>query len=146
MKKIDRFVEDFSRIEDTSSWFDKYHSHFDWDGYSSRVRHRRNHVRYYIEALRRMKKLNVKSPKPFQTYVFIDASDSIDDAIYLHTPNPNYSSEYPLNNPGIEWLNYVPKLIEGLVNLDEYEIGQIKLNEGEFAYFIKMIELGDSLK
>ncbi len=144
-KYMERFKEHFVELEDTTSWFDMLHEHLDGYGFSSRVRYRRKHIMCYIQLLRQLKEIDITTSKPFQTFIFVDPFDSTDDAAFLHTPNPN-GDNYPFNNSDIEWIDNVPKLLDRLVNLDEFEIGQIKQDGGKTSYFIRMIGLGDSLR
>jgi hypothetical protein len=86
LKKSRTFTVDLS----AKKWCDLHHEHFDWDGkgnegWVQRVRHLNAHLR----ALRRARlELNAQD-KPFQLFAYIDLAASENDAVYVHTPNPN---------------------------------------------------------
>ncbi|MCL2075684.1 MAG: hypothetical protein FWH15_04455 [Betaproteobacteria bacterium] len=106
------------------AWFDHWHCHFDWEGFgnddfSRRKPHLDKLFRHFEILVNRVKFLQ----KDFQLFAMIHDYDSAGDALYLHTPNPNESCEFPML-----WENVLPectlknkRLIEYLNQQVEYE-------------------------
>lgn len=76
-------------------WFDYWHEHFDNKGYgNTSFKRRAPHLdmlfRHFDILVQKTKNLD----KPFQLYAILLDYDSYDDALFLHTPNPN-NSQFP---------------------------------------------------
>ncbi len=71
-------------------WCDLHHQHFDWLGKGNEGRaHRVRHLNAHLRALRRASiELRAQS-LPHQLFGYVDLADSQNDAVYVHTPNPN---------------------------------------------------------
>jgi hypothetical protein len=78
-----------------NSWLDLWHQHVDWRGYGNiNWHHRKKHLDALIALyLLLMQKLE-RRKDPYQLFGLITMTDSTQDAIYLHTENPN-SSAFP---------------------------------------------------
>jgi hypothetical protein len=71
-------------------WCDLHHQHFDWDGKGNEGRLQRvRHLNAHLRALRRARLELQAQDKPFQLFAYIDLAASENDAVYIHTPNPN---------------------------------------------------------
>jgi hypothetical protein len=75
-------------IPDT--WFDNWHLHFDWKGLGNNSFKRR---KPHLDKLFRHFELLAEKTKDlmldFQLYAILFDHDSSNDALFLHTPNPN---------------------------------------------------------
>ncbi|QHT69561.1 hypothetical protein GXP67_24395 [Rhodocytophaga rosea] len=73
-----------------NSWFDLWHTHVDWDGNGNRNWEAR--LPYLNDLVVKYNKLKIElkhSPKDYQLWILIDEQDSAEDALYIHTRNPN---------------------------------------------------------
>ncbi len=78
------------------SWFDLWHTHLDWGGEGNKNWKLREG---YLKALLNLYRLiceRLKTyPFPYQIWISIYEDDSSQDAVYIHTKNPN-SDNFPL--------------------------------------------------
>ena len=89
LKKSRSFVVDLPAKE----WCDLHHEHFDWDGKGNEGRLQRvRHLNAHLRALRRARLELQAQRAPFQLFAYIDLAASENDAVYVHTPNPNGSA------------------------------------------------------
>lgn len=80
-----------------STWYDLAHLHFDWKNYGNiRWKERREHLDVLFRHYAIMEREAVKVNRPFQLFILLHQYDSAQDALYLHTPNPN-AENYPLD-------------------------------------------------
>ncbi|MBP6899938.1 MAG: hypothetical protein KBC73_07625 [Burkholderiaceae bacterium] len=85
-KKSRSFVVDLA----SKKWCDLYHQHFDWDGKGNEGRvHRVRHINAHLRALRKARIELQGHVTPYQLFAYIDLKASENDAVYIHTPNPN---------------------------------------------------------
>jgi len=92
-------------------WSDYGHQHLDWDGIGNFNREIRSmtlqaHATVFRAYARRLSALAI----PFQLFISLVIEDGGQDAVYLHTPNPQ--SAFPVDFDDVEW--GVPKLEEHL--------------------------------
>jgi len=78
------------------SWFDLWHTHMDWDGegnadWLTREKYLLASIAFYKKAAGKM----YGYPHPFQMWIIVDTNDSGEDAVYIHSPNPN-EDNYPI--------------------------------------------------
>lgn len=81
----------FNAPLDDDMWFDFWHTHYDWSGLGNyNWKSRRSHLdalfrnfEFYVELLS-------KWDNRFQLFIQIYNSDSTQDAIFIHTENPNF--------------------------------------------------------
>ncbi len=132
-------------FNDTNTWFDKWHLHFDKRGYGNNsFKRRKPHLdklfRHFDLLVNQTKKLKTD----FQLFVVIFDFSSYNDALYLHTPNPN-SSPFPVETGAISSTttltnealnNYIDKL-------NKYEVLYIQVEEPYCLLYQK--EVGHSL-
>jgi hypothetical protein len=89
---LDKRKIDFNSL---NAWFDNSHWHFDWKGYGNNSFKRR---KPHLDKLFRHFDLLVDKTKElksaFQLYAVLLDFDSSNDALFLHTPNPN-NSQFP---------------------------------------------------
>jgi hypothetical protein len=75
---------------DFHSWFDFWHDHPDWYGYSNiSWKHRYQHLQALMQRFNYLKEKFRKRTEDFQTFCIIDINDSSQDSVYIHTKNPN---------------------------------------------------------
>src|SRR5688572_5584973 len=89
-------------FNDAKMWFDNWHMHFDWEGYGNNsFKRRKPHLdklfRHFDFLVERTKDLKSE----FQLYAILLDFDSSNDALFLHTPNPN-KSQFPLKIPDLK--------------------------------------------
>jgi len=85
--------DSFELSFEKDSWFDFWHTHYDWDGLgNNKWKMRRphldvlfNHFSLYQEKLQAFE-------KPFQLFILVNDIDSSQDAIYIHSENPNQAN------------------------------------------------------
>ena len=118
------------------NWYDLWHEHPDFYGWSLRDgRARRAHLRVLFAAFRRVLHETAASAAPGQVFVTVCTKEGRSDALYVHTPNPN-AANYPYDFSGYSWdVGKVPSLFAEFVDLDEFEIGQTVF-EGEKRYVV----------
>ena len=86
LKKSRTFEVDLPNKE----WCDLHHEHFDLDGKGNEGRLQRvRHLNAHLRALRRARMELLAQSTPFQLFAYIDLAASENDAVYVHTPNPN---------------------------------------------------------
>ena len=101
-RRLLREVEAF-RIPGPENWFDLWHTHADWEGDGNRgARHRRRHLRAGFTLFETALRQAAGFPQPVQVFFLIDALDSSQDAVHVHTANPNRDN-CPYRFPGVEW-------------------------------------------
>ena len=66
--------------------------------------------------------------------------DAGQDAVYIHTPNPN-GDNFPYENDGIDWSCSVPEFLNDLVDLNTYRVGFLNSPYGQ-AYYIQAKSYG----
>lgn len=93
--KLKRKSRTYAVRMDKKLWCDLHHEHFDWDGKGNTDRaHRVAHLNALLRALSRARFELTNYGKPFQIFGYVDLKNSSNDALYVHTPNPN-GSEFP---------------------------------------------------
>ncbi|MCP4350163.1 MAG: hypothetical protein GY795_32200 [Desulfobacterales bacterium] len=84
--------EYFARL-DFYSWFDFWHDHPDWSGLGNTSwNHRKPHLKALLRRFDFLKTKLLNRKEDFQTFCIVDIDDSSQDAIYIHTKNPNYDN------------------------------------------------------
>ncbi|MFI5141372.1 MAG: hypothetical protein ACHQII_03350 [Bacteroidia bacterium] len=80
-------------FSDQNIWFDNWHLHFDWKGFGNNSFKRR---KPHLDKLFRHFDLLAEKTKllktDFQLYSVLLDFDSSNDALFLHTPNPNHKN------------------------------------------------------
>jgi hypothetical protein len=114
-------------------WYDMWHVHLDIFGKDPS-----KHREYIVEGLKVYQQIREQAAnfgKPWQSWMLIDPEESLDDAIYFHTPNPN-EDNFPLTFEEVEWRQELPPLLEGLIDVTQFDFG-ISLYEGYKMYWVK---------
>jgi hypothetical protein len=115
-------------------WCDLWHTHFDWDGAGDkRWIDRRRHLTALFTAMARARKELAGWGKPHQLFAQVYPKDSANDALYVHTPNPNGTS-FPLIHDGARKLSTLPRLLLGKVSETKYAVYAV--GSGDDLYFL----------
>ena len=112
---------------EASQWYDLWHKHFDWYGYGRRDRRARQaHRTALFTAFSRILVQVAQIDRPVQVFVSI-APDRTpeDDALYLHTPNPN-GTPYPHSFDGVDWKIRPPAFLSRFTKGEPWELGALK--------------------
>lgn len=110
-----------------SQWYDLWHKHFDRHGYTRRShRARHQHLRALFTAFRRTLQQAFDSARPVQVFVSIaPESEAEQDALYVHTPNPN-GTPFPHPFEGVHWNASPPPFLRTFIEGEPWEIGSVQ--------------------
>lgn len=143
-RKIEKLIAEQNFRFDEEIWYNRWYIHLDWSGITDEsVKHRRSHIKKYLEILERIDHQSSGTGVDFQSWICIDPGLGTCDAIYLQTENPY--SEYPVQISEIEWDIAIPELLKGLIHREEYVIGRTKYKH-LFYYYVYKIGVGRPLK
>lgn len=85
----------FSLDTNPDSWWSYWHQHVDWAGRGNlRARHRHHYLLALALIFKRIASASHRIATPFQLFILLDGDDAGQDAVYLHSPNPQ--SDFPL--------------------------------------------------
>jgi hypothetical protein len=105
-------------------WFDLWHAHPDWEGHGNRSwEDRRRHLEAGFLMFRRVLAQLRDWPVPHQVWLVIDAIDSAQDAVYVHTPNPN-ADNFPYSFDHVSWEVPVPERLRAFISEPEWQLGR----------------------
>jgi hypothetical protein len=108
-RQVLRDAEAFHVDVDPPCWWDFWHYHADWPGLGNLGwRYRFEHLRALAVVFSKVLEASRTIPVPFQTWISLDVGDAGNDAVFIHSPNPN-ESNFPFK-PDATW---------GLAALDE---------------------------
>ena len=106
-------------------WYDFMHWHVDWDGIGNlRWRERREHLRALFTMFGRLLVETAEWATPHQVWLQIDAYDGSQDAVYLHTPNPN-ADNFPHQFEGTEWDVPIPERLQEFITDPDWQFGRL---------------------
>lgn len=127
-----RKVRAFRVNLDRKRWCDLWHEHFDTNSRGDMSwRLRRLHISPLMQALGRAHHELQDQGRAHQVFAYVDGDESGQDALYVHTENPN-GTPFPCELNGRE-LQIVPTLLAGHVNIDRY---RVLLTEGGRHYCV----------
>ena len=140
-----RILKDASefRLEVSSGdWWDLWHHHADWVGWGNlRWKYRKQH----IEALRivydQCAAAMERCPQPFQLWMLLCPDDAGQDAVYVHTRNPNCDN-FPYIPPDTTWCE---RSCDTPLAPKPARIG-FCVHEGITCYFIYLRDIGIPLE
>jgi hypothetical protein len=116
-----------------TGWFDYMHWHADWEGLGNLTwRARRAHLAALFTMFRRLVAQTRAWPEPHQVWLQIDAIDGAQDAVYLHTPNPN-AANFPNDFAGTTWDAPVPERLQEFVTDPQWQFGRL---EDRWTHFV----------
>jgi hypothetical protein len=122
-------------------WYDLWHEHFDRFGYSRRAgRVRAQHLRALFTAFRRVIAQLASTTEPVQVFVSIaPASEAEQDALYVHTPNPN-GTPFPHPFEGVHWDAPPPLLVRRFVENESWQVGVVNDADGKQWWVVRPFE------
>ena len=114
------------------AWFDLWHTHLDFFGLgNTSLKVRRAHIKaqltLYENLIDKLQQLN----QPYQTWIEINELEAGQDAVYIHTKNPN-SDNFPLIINELKWNQSLPHFLEDLIDLNRFHVGQYKEDDSTF--------------
>lgn len=135
---------DFENQE--NNWFDFFHQHIDnRDSNNKSWKSRKQHLDALFCLADKYEKQLIKLNRQFQFWININDSDSKDDAIYIHTENPN-NSEFPIKVKSIPDLKSKNENLEKYLKEKNYRISRFKTfdenGKESINYYIQKENLG----
>ena len=131
-RRAEEFHIDLGGLDD---WYDLWHVHFDWYGRGNKKgKARAEHIKALFTAFENILNQTKTYQKPYQTFLSFNETDSSQDAIYFHTPNPN-ETNFPYTFESVEWGIPVPAFLRQFMK-DKHEIGRQEF-EGKTWYTIR---------
>jgi hypothetical protein len=127
---------DYTLRMDKKQWCDLHHQHFDWDGKGDTgFAHRIRHLNALLRALRNVRNELRSYQQPYQLFAYVDLKSSADDALYVHTPNPN-GTEFPCPIDSESEPATAPPLLAARLDLSLYEIRRKRSPDGSVYYIV----------
>lgn len=106
------------------AWYDRMHWHVDWPGLGNLSwRERRSHLAALFAMYRDLLAKTSDWTEPHQLWLQIDAADSSQDAVYLHTRSPN-GGEFPIRFEWVTWDAEVPERLREFVTDPAWQFGR----------------------
>lgn len=108
---------------DTDDWFNEWHEHPDFYGHgNASLRIRKAHLRIALSALQDMRQKLQEKQIEHQIYMTIVLEDASQDALHVHTPNPD-GTPFPLERiQSLPLASHVPTWVTELFPSDRYTI------------------------
>jgi hypothetical protein len=121
-----------------SDWFDLWHWHpaFERDGLTGSDENR-NRLRSLFAAWSHVENAAGQLARPWQAWLVIDCSDPEQDAVYLHTPNPNRDN-FPYLFEGVTWGIRPPEGLAEFMAGSGLEVGCSEC-EGTVLYWVRRL-------
>lgn len=143
------FVESLDFSGGNQSWFDLYHIHVDGTGFGNKSwRSRKQHLDALFRIAGRVEAKLANLPVEFQYWIQVSECDSSEDAVYIHTANPN-GTEFPISIGFDSTKPRTTRLVEYLAQ-QEYQIYTKTLlcdnGKEELFFFLTKNRLGLELK
>jgi hypothetical protein len=116
-----------------SGFYDYMHWHVDWPGLGNvRWKERREHLSALFTTFRNLLADTTEWSTPHQAWLQINAGDSSQDAVYLHTGNSNTDS-FPNRFADVEWDGEIPERLKPFVTDASWQFGRL---DGFQTHFI----------
>lgn len=133
-KNIRSFADHFQLNVEEDAWYDFWHMHLDiWGLGNHSPKIRREHVRAHLRLYHNVLDSLRHYPKPYQTWICLCEEDTGQDAVYVHTPNPN-GTRFPLPFDFVQWGCSLPPLLRDLIDTDSYRAGFFDSETGRIFY------------
>ncbi len=92
-RKIIRNAKGFSLSVNQEDWYDMGHYHMDWEGYGNITwKVRLKHIEALCLIYKECANVLEAYPKPYQLWIYLNQKDSGQDAVFIHTPNPDHDN------------------------------------------------------
>jgi hypothetical protein len=125
---------DFDSLLDENSWYDLWHTHFDWDGDGNHgIEARRPFLQELFRVFGLIQNRVSNWKRPTQVWVVILEKDASQDAVYLHTPNPNQNN-FPYSFEGVNWGAEPPTWLKEFIDPNQHEVGRSIYNSVEIIW------------
>jgi hypothetical protein len=135
MKAKQKIKLDFSG--GPNSWFDLWHTHVDWDREGSKHWEKRKKFLLELIVLYGQYKAELKRyPGNYQLWISIDDIDSGQDAVYIHTKNPN-ADNFPIKVPGDKDIKTKSKELKYFLETIDFEIIRYETEDGDIYYLFE---------
>lgn len=126
------------RMPDPEGWFDMWHTHPDWRGDGNRgARHRRQHLAAGFTIFERYLREATHIGRPMQVFMMIDALDSSQDAVWVHTADIN-PDNFPYTFPTVRWDVAPPVILRAFLEGRPWQLGRSEGSPG--LYWVRPIE------
>lgn len=104
-RKVRKSAEHFRFNPTESDWWDHWHYHADWPGWGNLGwSYRREHLNALCVVFQKIARAKDQFPSDFQTWISLSSDDAGQDAVFLHSPNPNTGIEqFPVRGKGLTW-------------------------------------------
>jgi len=136
-KKLQKDFDEFTLNLSECNWFDLWHIHVDWDSIGNEHPElRKISLNYIFKYFDKIVEMTKSFKKAHQIFVSICLIDSGQDAVYLHTENPN-GTEFPYNYGETVWISEIPSILSDFVELKKHDIGFISDTDIDW-YVVKM--------
>ena len=121
-----------------SDWYDLWHFHPDMAGAGNENSEARQVCLQalqiaYEKILEQLKDWGTS----YQSWILINPTDSGQDAVYVHTPNPN-KQNFPYQFDGADWSIKVPSWITKVFPAKSFRLGQ-SIYQGNVVYWVRRI-------
>jgi hypothetical protein len=127
---------DVARMLAGANWFDLWHTHVDWRGEGNAgPQERQPFLRALFALWAEVETVARDLTCPWQSWLVIDAGDSSQDAVYLHTPNPNRDN-FPYPFAGVVWGVEPPDWLAELLTGTGAEVGRSD-HEGAELFWVR---------
>ena len=121
-RKLSKKSRRFAVRMDQRLWCDLYHQHFDMPGKGNEGRvHRTRHLNALLTALCRARIELAQLEQPHQLFAYVDLKNSGNDALYVHTPNPN-GTPFPSPIEAVSTPAAAPPLLAARIDSSRYEV------------------------
>ena len=118
------------------AWCDLWHTHFDWQGFGDQGWvQRRRHLNALLRALARVRRELASTASPYQLFALVHPASSGNDALYVHTPNPN-ETPFPCVFSDVKPVDTLPPLLHGRIDLSRYSVLR-RVDDEHAAYIIQ---------
>jgi hypothetical protein len=115
-----------------ASWYDLWHTHVDWDGVGNDSKETRAiALRALFVMFDRALSQTKAWTKPANVWVLFVPGNAEDDALYVHTANPNGSTPFPYPFEGVEWGVAPPADLQPFI-ATTHEVGVSNYNQTMF--------------
>lgn len=117
------------------AFFNLWHNHVDWDGEGNQSWEKRKfYLDKLISSFEEAKSELMNYPIPFQCWLWIDENDSSQDAIYIHTVNPN-EQNFPIEPEIFRTPKFENKKLEEFITQSGLHVAAHKDEDG-FCYYL----------
>ncbi|MCZ8023026.1 MAG: hypothetical protein O9294_14775 [Cytophagales bacterium] len=132
-------MEELNFTGGEDNWFDMWHAHVDWDGEGNKNwETRKEYVDRLVTLYNELKNGLTSYPKQYQLWIWILENDSSQDAVYIHTPNPN--NNFPITLKEERGLKTKDKRLKDYISKLGFDIVEdIFENDKQYYLFDKSI-------